>query len=204
VPIYFDTLTTSTKLIQDKRVRALAVVAPHRLAALPDVPTMAEAGYPGVQASAWFAVVAPPALPAAGGDTTLCAGGEVVLQGPVGAGYTYQWPDGTTAATLRVRLPGTYTLQVNTGCGPQPVVWRVLASTCQPLPNVITPNGDGLNDLLVLPYAGALEVYSRWGRCAYRSANYRNDWGAEAAAGLYYYVLRTATATYKGWVEVVH
>ncbi len=65
VPIYFDTLTTSTKLIQDKRVRALAVVAPHRLAALPDVPTMAEAGYPGVQASAWFAVVAPPALPPA-------------------------------------------------------------------------------------------------------------------------------------------
>jgi hypothetical protein len=158
----------------------------------------------GQTASAQQLVVAPPTLPAtAGGDATLCAGEEVVLQGPVGAGYTYQWPDGTTAATLRVRLPGTYTLQVNTGCRPQPVVWRVLAGACQPLPNVITPNGDGLNDRLVLPYAGALEVYSRWGRGAYRSADYRNDWGAEAAAGLYYYVLRTATATYKGWVEVV-
>lgn len=46
-------------------------------------------------------------------------------------------------------------------------------------------------------------MYSRWGRGAYRSADYHNDWGAEATAGLYYYVLRTATATYKGWVEVV-
>nr|WP_255520183.1 tripartite tricarboxylate transporter substrate binding protein [Ramlibacter aurantiacus] len=65
VPIYFDTLSTSTKLVQDGRLRALAIVAPERSPALPDVPTMAEAGYPGVQGRAWFALVAPAGTPPA-------------------------------------------------------------------------------------------------------------------------------------------
>lgn len=59
VPVYFDTLNTSVKLIQDQRLRALAVVSPSRSPALPDLPTIAEAGYPGVQGTAWFAIVAP-------------------------------------------------------------------------------------------------------------------------------------------------
>jgi len=161
--------------------------------------------FPGGQtASAQQLVVSAAGLPVvAGGDTTLCAGGEVVLRGPVGPGYTYQWSDGSTAASLRVRTPGTYTLEVNPGCGPQRASWQVLAGPCQPVPNIITPNGDGLNDRLVLPYAGALEVYSRWGRSVYRSADYHNEWGTEAASGLYYYVLRSATTVQKGWVEVM-
>lgn len=63
VPVYFDTLTTSTKLIQDNRLRALAIVSPTRSPALPNVPTIAEAGFPGVQGSSWFAIIAPPGTP---------------------------------------------------------------------------------------------------------------------------------------------
>jgi tripartite-type tricarboxylate transporter receptor subunit TctC len=59
VPIYFDTLNTSVKLIQDGRLRALAIVSPARSPALPDLPTLAEAGYPGVQGMAWYGIVAP-------------------------------------------------------------------------------------------------------------------------------------------------
>jgi tripartite-type tricarboxylate transporter receptor subunit TctC len=65
VPLFFDTLSTSVKLIQEGRVRGLAIVAPQRSPQLPDVPTIAEAGFPGVQGSAWFAMVAPPRTPAA-------------------------------------------------------------------------------------------------------------------------------------------
>lgn len=65
VPIYFDTLSTSTRLVQDGRLRALAIVAPQRSPALPDVPTIAEAGFPGVQGRAWFALVAPAGTPPA-------------------------------------------------------------------------------------------------------------------------------------------
>jgi tripartite-type tricarboxylate transporter receptor subunit TctC len=59
VPVYFDTLNTSVKLIQDGRLRALAIVSPARSPALPELPTLAEAGYPGVQGMAWYGIVAP-------------------------------------------------------------------------------------------------------------------------------------------------
>jgi tripartite-type tricarboxylate transporter receptor subunit TctC len=59
VPVYFDTLNTSVKLIQDNKLRALAIVSPARSPALPALPTLAEAGYPGVQGMAWYGIVAP-------------------------------------------------------------------------------------------------------------------------------------------------
>jgi len=59
VPVYFDTLNTSVKLVQENKLRALAIVTPKRSPALPAVPTLAEAGYPEVQGMAWFAIVAP-------------------------------------------------------------------------------------------------------------------------------------------------
>ncbi|MFM9886028.1 MAG: Bug family tripartite tricarboxylate transporter substrate binding protein [Burkholderiales bacterium] len=59
VPVYFDTLNTSIKLVQDNKLRALAIVSPTRLPGLPGLPTLAEAGYPEVQGMAWFAIVAP-------------------------------------------------------------------------------------------------------------------------------------------------
>ena len=63
VPVYFDTLNTSTRLIQDNRLRALAIVSPARSPALPNVPTIAEAGFPGVQGMSWFAIIAPAGTP---------------------------------------------------------------------------------------------------------------------------------------------
>lgn len=49
--------------IEDKKLLALAVVADKRLAALPDVPTLAQAGVDGVSGSTWFALMAPSATP---------------------------------------------------------------------------------------------------------------------------------------------
>jgi len=50
-------------LIQAKKVRALAVIADSRLPLFPDVPTVAEAGYPGIDAVGWHGVSGPPGLP---------------------------------------------------------------------------------------------------------------------------------------------
>jgi tripartite-type tricarboxylate transporter receptor subunit TctC len=45
------------------RLRALAITTPKRSAAMPDIPTVDEAGVPGYQVSVWFGVVAPAATP---------------------------------------------------------------------------------------------------------------------------------------------
>jgi tripartite-type tricarboxylate transporter receptor subunit TctC len=50
--------------IKSGRLRALAVSSPTRLAALPDVPTVAESGYPGFEADQWYGIVAPAGTPA--------------------------------------------------------------------------------------------------------------------------------------------
>lgn len=49
--------------IKSGAIKALAWAAPQRMAILPDVPTAAEAGLPGFEASSWFALVAPAGTP---------------------------------------------------------------------------------------------------------------------------------------------
>ncbi len=56
--------TPATPVIQAGRARGLAVTAPARLAAFPDVPTMAEAGMPALEVSLWAGLFAPAATPA--------------------------------------------------------------------------------------------------------------------------------------------
>jgi tripartite-type tricarboxylate transporter receptor subunit TctC len=65
IDISFGVLGTSLSLIREGKIRALAVTTEKRDESVPDVPTMAEAGLPGFEASLWFAVVAPAAMPPA-------------------------------------------------------------------------------------------------------------------------------------------
>ena len=51
--------------IKSGRLRALAVSSPQRLPTLPEVPTVAESGYPGFEADQWYGVVAPAGTPPA-------------------------------------------------------------------------------------------------------------------------------------------
>lgn len=50
--------------VRQGKLRALAVSSPQRLASLPDVPTVAESGYPGFDADQWYGFVAPAGTPA--------------------------------------------------------------------------------------------------------------------------------------------
>lgn len=65
ITMVFPTLTLAVPHIRSGKVRALAVTGPRRAAALPDVPTMSEAGYPAVDATSWFGLVAPAQAPKA-------------------------------------------------------------------------------------------------------------------------------------------
>lgn len=65
IQLLFASITSSLPIVQQKRAKALAVVFPKRLAALPDVPTMAEQGYPSVKkVGFWFGIMAPAGTPA--------------------------------------------------------------------------------------------------------------------------------------------
>lgn len=65
VQIAFETASSVIPHIKSGKVRALAVLSAKRNAQLPDVPTMAEAGVPGVEMSAWYGIYMPSATPAA-------------------------------------------------------------------------------------------------------------------------------------------
>jgi len=59
VSMSFLNTLNAVPLMQAGRLRALATTMGKRLSILPEVPTLAEAGVPGVEIGAWFAVVAP-------------------------------------------------------------------------------------------------------------------------------------------------
>ena len=64
-PVLFTNPQTGGAFIKAGRIRALAVTAPARLKAFPDVPTMAEAGVPGCEAGVFWGVAAPAKTPKA-------------------------------------------------------------------------------------------------------------------------------------------
>lgn len=64
IPMMFDNMPGALAQVQSKTVRAIAVASARRAAAMPDVPTLAESGVPGFEATAWFGLVAPAATPA--------------------------------------------------------------------------------------------------------------------------------------------
>lgn len=51
--------------VKSGKLKVLAVLSPNRSAIFPDVPTIAESGFPGFEASVWYAVMAPAATPKA-------------------------------------------------------------------------------------------------------------------------------------------
>ncbi|MBJ6989111.1 MULTISPECIES: tripartite tricarboxylate transporter substrate binding protein [unclassified Devosia] len=62
VQVVFDTLT-ATSLIKEGKLKALAVTSPERWMELPDVPTMAEAGFPDSTVTIWVGAFVPKATP---------------------------------------------------------------------------------------------------------------------------------------------
>lgn len=64
VDMAYVTIPPTLSLIQHGKVRAIAVTGAKRSPALPDVPTIAEAGFPGYEAVLWQAINAPAGTPA--------------------------------------------------------------------------------------------------------------------------------------------
>jgi tripartite-type tricarboxylate transporter receptor subunit TctC len=63
IQVMFDTLSTALPPVKSGMVRALGVSSAERSPDLPDVPTIAESGYPDYRVSVWYGIAAPAKLP---------------------------------------------------------------------------------------------------------------------------------------------
>ncbi|WP_219213862.1 Bug family tripartite tricarboxylate transporter substrate binding protein [Variovorax boronicumulans] len=64
ISVMFDNMPSAIQHVRGGKLRALAVTTAKRSPALPDVPTIAEAGVPGYEATSWFGLLAPAGTPA--------------------------------------------------------------------------------------------------------------------------------------------
>ena len=65
VSMTFGDAGSSTPMVLDNRIRAIAVTSKNRSRLLPEVPSVAESGYPGFEAVAWHGILAPAKTPPA-------------------------------------------------------------------------------------------------------------------------------------------
>ncbi|MDL2283399.1 gliding motility-associated C-terminal domain-containing protein, partial [Odoribacter sp. OttesenSCG-928-G04] len=96
---------------------------------------------------------------------------------------------------------------------------NVLENSKYFVPNIITPNGDGINDTWRLDFISAypgnvVTIYNRQGKVIFRSKDYQNDWGGLGSSsgstahtflpnGIYTYIIDLGNKELlKGWVEI--
>ena len=79
ITFMFASVLSSTPLIKQGRIRVLGVTSPKRSAALPQVPTVAEAGVPGYATTTWYGLLAPAATPKPIIDRLAAAANKAVM-----------------------------------------------------------------------------------------------------------------------------
>lgn len=65
VPMIIDSVSSSIPQVKAGKLKALGTTSAKRLALLPDLPTVAESGYPGFESTAWVGLLAPAGTPKA-------------------------------------------------------------------------------------------------------------------------------------------
>lgn len=99
IDMMFDAIPTMSEHIKAGKVKALATTGKARSAVLPDVPTMAEAGVPGYEATIWLGLMAPKGTPPAVVAKLNAEIGKITANAEVRRAWTAQ---GTTAMTMGV------------------------------------------------------------------------------------------------------
>jgi gliding motility-associated-like protein len=104
--------------------------------------------------------------------------------------------------------PGKYTITVqdSIGCEVSKEL-EVVNDTQLFIPTLFTPNGDGLNDLLIiknLPAGSSLNIRNRWGEEVLNANPYNNDWDAKGLQdGTYFYIIKIPNLeSQNGWMEI--
>ncbi|MBP2833840.1 gliding motility-associated C-terminal domain-containing protein [Aquimarina sp. U1-2] len=161
--------------------------------------------------------VDPPVLP---------DGGTVILTAPQSANYSYQWffndeiIPGEISNSIEVDTEGEYYVEITLS---ECVVTseRVTVSSTVPpgvseiIPNIVTPNNDGINDSWLLPESMVnqqdveVTIYDARGQVDFMGSNYQNNWPLENSRSsgqnpIYYYIItRNNSVVRKGSITVM-
>lgn len=134
-------------------------------------------------------------------DTVFCNNGALQLAVP--ANYAmYSWNTGATTPQMVTDSAGLYiiTVKADNGCtDADSITVEEVECSFGDLPNVFTPNGDGINDDYIFDVPGAqnitIEIYNRWGNLVRKlSGNSNLTWdatnnsGTNVSDGVYYYL----------------
>jgi tripartite-type tricarboxylate transporter receptor subunit TctC len=65
VDLYFAATASALPHVRSGKINAVAVTTPNRIPALPDVPTIAESGFPNYEATLWYGLIGPKGMPVA-------------------------------------------------------------------------------------------------------------------------------------------
>ncbi|HVD99928.1 MAG TPA: gliding motility-associated C-terminal domain-containing protein [Cytophagaceae bacterium] len=103
--------------------------------------------------------------------------------------------------------PGMHRLYIRDALGCMDTVMVMITGSFF-IPNLITPNGDGSNDVfevVSIPRYSVLRIFNRWGDRVYYNTDYNNSFSGESLSdGVYYYELELRSGQrFKGWVEVL-
>jgi gliding motility-associated-like protein len=156
------------------------------------------------------------------GGTTFCKAGAAPVTTASPTGGTFSSTTGlfintsTGAIDLAASTNGTYSVSYTSPgvCGGTVSTRITIQGNSAPVyPNVLTPNGDKLNDELKLKIADvqnySLKVFNRWGRRVYEGNSATEGWNpADNSAGTYYYQVEYTDCAgraqmARNWVEVI-
>jgi len=141
----------------------------------------------------------------------LCQKGTGKIHITVGGGtspYRYYWSNDSTGNSVSGLLAGSYGVHIidSNNCEKTAFI-SVPEGNCPDIivHNVITPNGDGINDVWVIENIesypkNVIQVFDKWGDKVYEQDNYNNDWGGRSTNGdllpngTYFYVVKLNAA----------
>ena len=106
VPVGIQNSGASMPFVRDGRVRGLAITSLKRASGAPDLPTVAELGYPGFEAISWFALLAPKGTPQPILDKVRAASLKVLADPEMVAKFAAigQEPVGSTGAETKAAI----------------------------------------------------------------------------------------------------
>jgi hypothetical protein len=115
---------------------------------------------------------------------------EMNVIGPANPNWSYNWDDGSSASP-RPAITGSYILTASNACGVLTDSTTVYVEDCECyfyMPNTITVDGNGMNDVFLPVYDCNLQkyqllIFDRWGEVIFKTDNPLQAWNASNSSG---------------------